>query len=717
MRLAVLGCGALVVRHKDTSWLFGAPEGVSDALAQAGIELPKYCFTTGLRAPGFGKLGPVVRFKEQKLILDGLAAEPVTHRHGTDYAIVAEDGSKVLFSERGDVSAQDVEGYTLAIIKNKHRSDKFPESVISWPWPDVEFEVADKEAHRVDGVALKVWGSMDDVPDNLKELDGAKLSVDQANFIARVAKGAGTGDKENWAIGISQFKKSYQKKDGSWVKRESEEAKKEEPQEATKEEPQTNPADLLGRVEKAGGTRLDILTISQTGNGYYADLGDWATDATIQALKEVGIDYGLEAPPPVEAELVWPTVKSVEDKEPRNINWVYLTKEHEWRWASVSSVADWDRQNELFTTKAMDWAIKFNKLLEKMGRISNKGPLRFRHIPGLDGGDCDTQVRVGDYLFESGSFRNTPLGEAMRLKMASEPGWGVSLGLLYADTDIVEGEYQRAAIFERSMTQDPAVAWTAISTKEGDMKLLNEEQLKQAAEELGMELTEVKTMYERAIAAGGPLGLKEFSTALKDTLGGDGDATEFDEQEVDMTTSAKEEAAALADALAELTEEEFKEVERVLGEVRQSKKAGKKMPPADMEEMMEDEEEGSEGETTPKKKTKAVDPVMAALLQQMQSNSEAMLAQTKAMQGMMMAVLTGGQMNQQATKEAMTQFLGEMPREQVDGFVSSRGRQGAPAEEENQILAQLKEMEKRLPGNNGMYGLFTSQKLNDRGVK
>ena len=105
----------------------------------------------------------------------------------------------------------------------------------------------------------------------------------------------------------------------------------------------------------------------------------------------------------------------------------------------------------------MDWAVAFAKLTK------NYGPLRYKHIPGMDGGDCDTMLRVGDYLFESGTFRDNPVGLAMRKKLKEDPGaWQISVGLAYAKDDIKGGVYSRAAIFERSMTQRPALPLTTI---------------------------------------------------------------------------------------------------------------------------------------------------------------------------------------------------------------------------------------------------------------
>ena len=219
MKLAVLSQGAVVVKDGDQQWLFGAPEGVRDILDNEGIGAPTAVFTTGLRAPGIGRLGPVLSFKEKPLRINGMSATPITRKHGTDYKIETKDAS-ILFSERGDVSTEDVQGYDLAIIKNKHRADAFGDNVITWPWNDAEFNIVEKQiTPTYTEVSLKVWASLSDVPDNLKQIDDTPVSLSQANFIARVAEASGEGSDENWGVAISSFKQAYKKQDDKWVKK------------------------------------------------------------------------------------------------------------------------------------------------------------------------------------------------------------------------------------------------------------------------------------------------------------------------------------------------------------------------------------------------------------------------------------------------------------------------------------------------------------------
>jgi hypothetical protein len=143
MRLAILSCGAVVVKEQDQEWLFGAPEGVDTSLKEAGIDTPKFVFLTALRSPGYGKFNAAA-FKEKPLSINGLSATPIKHKHGTDYFIESTD-ARVLFSERGDVAAKDLADYDLCIIKNKHRGDDWDERIITWPWPDAEYTIADHE--------------------------------------------------------------------------------------------------------------------------------------------------------------------------------------------------------------------------------------------------------------------------------------------------------------------------------------------------------------------------------------------------------------------------------------------------------------------------------------------------------------------------------------------------------------------------------------------
>lgn len=71
------------------------------------------------------------------------------------------------------------------------------------------------------------YSKWEDINPALKSLR-PKITVEQANEIARQAEAIGTDDKKNgWAIAVSQFKKTHTVRKGKWVKRETKEEKKE----------------------------------------------------------------------------------------------------------------------------------------------------------------------------------------------------------------------------------------------------------------------------------------------------------------------------------------------------------------------------------------------------------------------------------------------------------------------------------------------------------
>ena len=612
MKAVTLSSGALIVLDKEQSWLFGAPEGVAANIAAAGLEIPNILFTTSLRAPGYGKLGPVLRYKEAPLRMNGLSAMPKHHTHGTDYVIESADGN-ILFSERGDVSVEDTKPYTLAIIKNKHAAAGYGDNVIHWPWPDAEFNITHNTARLINKMELpevpqevitqsKEWTSEADIPSNLKTIDGTKLTVAQANYIAKIAKASGDEGKENWAIGISAFQKAHEVRDGKWVTK--------KPSVADKE--LVGVTNCMGDVVSMVATRRfgDVITAAlhtaynEIADRYFAD-GFLSQEERLQVAEAVGpalsifrdsLPYELltrdvtSGVTPVQNTLIDVTAMPVEETTtvtaypefefsndvplpsadftlhgdnpsvlpafPNGVmkeQWLRTYKDDKGRsrWASVSSAAYWDKQGELFTTKAMDWAIDFAKF------IGNKGTLRYKHVPGLDGGECDTQIRVGDFLFESGFFYDTPIGLAMERKLKEEPEkWQISLGLAFADGDVVNGQYQRACIVERTMTDRPALPITALSinTKEFDeMKILTEEELLTVAKELGRPLDEVKQMYDRAVSATGLFANKEeLMTQFKAA------------QEIEDTPVTAED---LVPILEGLTMAEWKELKSALKEV------------------------------------------------------------------------------------------------------------------------------------------------------
>jgi len=67
------------------------------------------------------------------------------------------------------------------------------------------------------------WDKMKNVPDNLKKMDDVALTLDQVNWIARIADGL--EKKENdvesaWAAARKQFRNTYEIKGDAWVKKE-----------------------------------------------------------------------------------------------------------------------------------------------------------------------------------------------------------------------------------------------------------------------------------------------------------------------------------------------------------------------------------------------------------------------------------------------------------------------------------------------------------------
>jgi hypothetical protein len=65
------------------------------------------------------------------------------------------------------------------------------------------------------------YSKLEDVPENMKKLDGVALTLDQINQISKVADAIGVDKKKNgYAIAKSQFKASHMIKDGHWVKKE-----------------------------------------------------------------------------------------------------------------------------------------------------------------------------------------------------------------------------------------------------------------------------------------------------------------------------------------------------------------------------------------------------------------------------------------------------------------------------------------------------------------
>jgi hypothetical protein len=790
----------------------GCPKEAGERLKEASIS-PSAILLTRVAAPGLSTLGkekmPLV-VRQAPLRFNGLEAEPIQRTHGWDYVIKADD-VEVLFTERGDVSAADVEGYTLAIIGNKYRADAFADTVITQPWPQQEWVLSEKhqpgkhsqkthgrshgggassggvdvrktlletfpgakgavemyadeasenpeEYSSIDenalvqdfkeymdlffedsapdlemlrenvvvdsdkpfelidtigaGMAsydysrayraarqlnksgyvdtdiddfvgdlqemkefrgrLKVWSSMDAVPDQFKEMEGAKLTLAQANFIARVAEASGKDGEENWAIAVSQFKKSYTKKGNTWTR---------------------NKKPAVGEAEKELIiSRLDEL------RGYFRqqfpstpEYGCYVTDADPEAMYVIvsensnyyAVSYELD-------ERGVPVFAAKEAWEPAYQMWVrgthamMMTEEPmmakmspnsysfkdmgdgTYRWYSLTTNDSWDLQDERVPHEAVSWSLMISSLM------NDRGDLLFRHLP-LKIGKCDKQVQTGPLLFESGltdPIDQNPIAKAVVELANSEPGhWKISPGLRFKETDLLpDGTYKRCWIRERSVTDRPANPTTAFAIGRTPMKI-TDTVLQEAADQLGLPVEQVKQLAQEYLDAN-----KEYP---------------------DLDTALKEMAEGA-----------------LIGFGTQTK--AKKTPPPDEDEDEEDMEEEEEEEEAPppyvKKKRSKEDQRIVKLLEQ---NTRALNAVTAALTAM-----ANGQ-HQGVTKEvqkALEEYLETAPRAEAAKFASGRKEQSDGAEDD--VRKALKEVSQKLDkltsGRSAasFEELFTSQELN-----
>lgn len=97
----------------------------------------------------------------------------------------------------------------------------------------------------------------------------------------------------------------------------------------------------------------------------------------------------------------------------------------EWidRWVTISTTELWDRQEQLFTVKAMDYDIA------RAARTGNYPELRLFHIRGFKLGVCDSMQRIKEWAVEQGYWLKTPLAQAMKEIIEKNEGkWKVSRG-------------------------------------------------------------------------------------------------------------------------------------------------------------------------------------------------------------------------------------------------------------------------------------------------
>lgn len=135
------------------------------------------------------------------------------------------------------------------------------------------------------------------------------------------------------------------------------------------------------------------------------------------------------------------------------------------RWISVSSNAFEDLEKELFTTAALEEAVGY------ADQTGERGPLLIFHIPGAKVGQCDFQAVSGRFLLESGTFDDTPYGQAVvKYFEGSDEEHQTSIGFTFKAGDEEDGQYDWLRISERSICPFGTAAnpWT-------DFKMIGEE--------------------------------------------------------------------------------------------------------------------------------------------------------------------------------------------------------------------------------------------------
>jgi len=199
---------------------------------------------------------------------------------------------------------------------------------------------------------------------------------------------------------------------------------------------------------------------------------------------------------------------------------IFKSSTGNYRWVGVSSSAFEDRTGETVATKAIDYSIKAAK--------GDYGELRVYHLPGTKVGICDSSLRIGMFLIESGTFDNTDMAVQVRSTVSADPEkYGLSIGFKYRPSDLVDNCYEKIRIFERSIVEESDAA--ALFT---NIRLMNTEVISmEKKEELVGKLTEMlggnkdlaQDLLEQAsrigikMQAGEKLGLKTEEDTEEDT--------------------------------------------------------------------------------------------------------------------------------------------------------------------------------------------------------
>lgn len=224
----------------------------------------------------------------------------------------------------------------------------------------------------------------------------------------------------------------------------------------------------------------------------------------------------------------------------------------EMRWISFSSNAFEDREEELFTTKALEEAVEY---AEKTGE---RGPLLLYHVPAAEVGHCDFQAVQGRFLIESGTFSDTPLGQkALEYFTNSDEEHQVSIGYTYKDGDQKDGTYDWLRINERSVCPFGTAAnpWTDFSLfgdkemhdkqKEWMKKVFGEDLAQSViakADSKTKELEEANVRYKATTEESA--ASEAFIRQLAEKMGVDADKAVEEAKALASAEATKEDAAA-----------------------------------------------------------------------------------------------------------------------------------------------------------------------------
>lgn len=326
----------------------------------------------------------------------------------------------------------------------------------------------------------------------IKKLDGVPLTLAQVNWIARVADGIPEGEVESpWAVAISQFKKSYAKKDGRWVKRKKGTVAKMRMKER-------------GQGQGVGGARQ----------------GDAGTDTCVcpscgaTAAHERGTPCLEIACPKCGAKMQGADTATIEKKE-----------DGRYHIMTISTAAMKDYEGETFDIGCMDYDI------QQAEKLDDYPEFRVLHKPYLGIGKVEKMRRVGIFAVDEGtSYDDSFSIEACEKMLADneEGKWKVSRGfrvyeasgscpncgegLVFNLKHMIAGfrcpscrevylgykrvlkdvHFRKARTFDVTVTDIPAVPWTSAAafrfpiSEEKESSFMTKDQLKEKLLDAGI---------------------------------------------------------------------------------------------------------------------------------------------------------------------------------------------------------------------------------------